>query len=246
MSDTTAPVLPNGDVFSAIKAMLSGLIGKANEIATDVQNSRVNVGKVVHEIRKDETTEDETVKAYQVWEAKALASMEAKRKAIDEYIKTNLVKTSAMSDEVFEAKKTEYSEAKKTVNNTRKMAALLPGYSDEIFADLPALQTLSGGTSSNATGSGPKRPRLASLTIDGKDVFVTKKDDDGNDVKSYTFTAAANYLSGISGHKVAPTDLSAAAFAAAGSDDLSTVNDVEFNYSVEGTDYAFVVIPVQK
>ena len=236
--------MANTDVFAAVKAMLVEIANKANAIAEEVKNSRVNVGKVVAEIRKDENTTDETVKKYQVWEEKALATLEEKRKAIDEYIKTNLVKASEMSDEVFEAKKSEYGEHKKNYNNAVKMAKMLPGYSDDVFSDVPALLTLSGGTSS-ASGTGPRRPRLASISVNGEDIFVEKKGEDGEVTHSATFTAAAAYISKDSGTKVQPSQLSSAAFEAAGTEDLSTVNDVEFNFSVEGKDYAIHAIPVQ-
>ena len=235
--------MSNNDVFAAVKAMVTEIVTKANAIAEEVKNSRVNVGKVVHEIRKDENTTDETVKAYQAWEAKANALFEKKRKEIDEYIKTNLVKSSEMSDEVFEQKKAEYSEHKKNYNNALKMAAMLPGYDKDTFSDVPSLLTLSGGTSAT-TGTGPKRPRLASITVNGEDIFVEKDTDEGK-VRSATFTVAAAHISKDSGTKVAPSDLSAAAFEAAGTDDLSTVASVEFNYSSNGKEYAIVAFPVQ-
>lgn len=233
--------MANTDVFGAVRTMVEEQTAKANAIADEVQKSRVNVGKVVHEIRKDENATDEKVVKYQKDMEKAAAQIEKWTKEIDEYIKANLVQTSSMSDEAYEAKKTEYAELKKGINNALKLAAGLPGYSEEVFKDLPALVTLSGGTSGSATGT--KRPRLASLTIDGEEVFTIKETDEGK-VKSFTFTAAAAKLS-TKEHKVNPSDLSAAAFAAAGTDDLSTVNDVEFNYSVNGKDYAFVVVPQQ-
>lgn len=233
--------MANNDVFGAVRTMIADQTGKANAIAEEVQKSRVNVGKVVHEIRKDENTTDEKVKKYQENMEKAAAQIEKWTQDIDAYIKENLVQASTMTDEVYEAKKAEYAELKKGINAALKLAANLPGYSDETFKDLPALITLSGGTSGAATGT--KRPRLASLTIDGEEVFTLKETDEGK-VKSFTFTAAAAKLS-TKDHKVNPSDLSAAAFAAAGTDDLSTVNDVEFVYSVNGKDYNFVVIPQQ-
>jgi hypothetical protein len=233
--------MSNNDVFGVVATMVEDNVAKANAIADEVQKSRVNVGKVVHEIRKDEATTDERVKSFQKNMEKANAQIEKWTKEIDEYIKTELVQTSTMTDEVYEAKKAEYAELKKGINAALKLAANLPGYTDETFKGVTPLQTLSGGTSGAATGT--KRPRLASLTIDGEEVFTTKETDEGQ-VKSYTFTAAAAHLS-TKDNKVNPSDLSAAAFAAAGTDDLSTVNDVEFVYSANGKDYAFTVIPQQ-
>lgn len=234
--------MSNGDVFNVVKVMVKDQIDKANVIAERVQKSRVNVGKVVHEIRKDEGTTDEKVKAYQEKMDKAQAQIEKWTSEIDDYIKTNLVQASSMSDEEYEKVKAEYAELKKGANAAQKLAANLPGYAPEVFADLPSLMTLSGGTSGSATGT--KRPRLASLTINGDEAYTEKETDEGK-VKSFTFTHAADVISKESGVKVKPSDLSAAAFEAAGTDDLSTVNDVEFNYSAGEKEFALVVIPAQ-
>jgi hypothetical protein len=234
--------MSNGDVFGVVKAMVADQIAKANAIAERVQKSRVNVGKVVHEIRKDENTTDETVKAFQTKLEKANAQIEKWTAEVDEYIKANLVQASSMSDEEYEKAKAEYAELKKGATAAQKLAANLPGYDAATFSDLPSLMTLSGGTSGSATGT--KRPRLASLTINGDEVYTEKETDEGK-VKSFTFTHAAEVISKESGQKVKPSDLSAAAFEAAGTDDLSTVNDVEFNYSVGEKEYALVVIPQQ-
>jgi len=231
------------EVFGVVKVMVSDQINRANKIAEEIANSRVNVGKVVHEIRQDENATDPEVKKYQEFVAKAEAAMEDRRKKIDEHIKTNLVKASEMSDEVFEQKKAEYLELKKGAQSAQKLAALIPGFSPEVFADVPALQTLSGGTAGGATGT--KRPRLSFLSVNGEEVFVTKKADDGTESKSYTFTNAAAFISKAAGTKVSPSDLSAAAFEAAKTDDLSTVNDVEYSYSVDGQSYMVKVIPAQ-
>lgn len=235
--------MANTDVFAVVKSMVKDQREAANAIATEVQNSRVNVGKVVHEIRKDEDTPHAWIKEYQQWLDKAQAAIEKKTKEVDERIKSELVSASEMSDEVYEAKKNEYAELKKGAANALKLAAALPGYSEDLFADLPALITLSGGTSGAATGT--KRPRLSHLTVDGNEVFTVKKSDDGSESKSFTFTAAAAQISKDSGTKVAPSDLSAAAFAAAGTDDLSTVTSVEFNYSAGEKDYSIVAVPAQ-
>lgn len=234
--------MSNLDVFTAVKAMVSDAIGKANAIAERVQKSRVNVNKVVHEVRKDENTTDEKVKAYQEWLEKANAQINKKTEEIDNYIKENLVQASSMSDEEYEKAKAEYAELKKSATAAQKLAQALPGYSEDVFSDVPKLMTLSGGTSGAATGT--KRPRLASLTINGEEAFTEKETDEGT-VKSFTFTHAAEVISKASGQKVKPSDLSGAAFEAAGTDDLSTVTSVEYNYSVDGTDYAIVAIPAQ-
>lgn len=234
--------MANTDVFTAIRGMLVDLTTQANGIAEQVQKSRVNVNKVVHELVKDEDTTDAKVKAYQERMAKANEQIEKWTAEIVEYAKAELVSASAMSDEEFEAAKASYSDLKKSVKSTLSLAANLPGYSAETFADVPALQTLSGGTA-GAGATGTKRPRLAEITVDGVPAFTVKNEGKDDESKAHTFTAAAAVISKASGVKVQPSDLSAAAFAAAGTDDLSSVHAVEFNYSAGDKDYSIVAIP---
>ena len=236
--------MSNTDVFGVVKAMVTEQVTEANKIAQEVQNSRVNVNKVTHELRTDPETTVDWIKDFQTWLEKAQAAIEDRTNKVNERIKSELVSASEMSDEVYEQKKAQYAELKKAAQNAQKLAAALPGYAPEVFSDVPALITLSGGTSGAATGT--KRPRLSNLTVNGEEVFTLKDVKDSDEkVKSYTFTAAAAHISKDAEAKVQPSDLSAAAFAAAGTDDLSTVTDVEFNYSVNGKEYTITAIPAQ-
>lgn len=235
--------MSNNEIFGALATMLQEQTVKANAIADEVKKSRVDETKLIHQIRDEDETTDEVIIRFR----EALAKLDAKREEIianaTEHVKKNLPK-SEMSDEVFEAKKKEYDELKKAVTSTQKLAKNVPGYTDDVFKDVPKLLSLSGGT----TGTGTKRPRLSFLTIDGEEVFTMKKvkNDDGSEeeVKSYTFTTAAEYINEkVKGAKVKPSDLSAEAFATLGSDDLSG-GKVEFTYSLNNgeSQFAFVVI----
>jgi hypothetical protein len=237
--------MSNSEVFGAIREMIVGQINEANEIADEVKKSRVDVNKLTHEMRDDVSTEDEVIKAYQAKVAKLDATREKLVNDVTEHIKANLPK-SEMTDEVYTVKSAKYAELRKAIKSTEKLAANIPGYSADVIKDIPVLKTLTGATA--GAGTGTKRPRLSFLSMDGDEIFVMKdgKDENGNktEVKSYTFTLAAERINkAIKGAGVKPSDLSAAAFSAAGSEDLS--NGVEFNYSVtaNGTtkDYAFKV-----
>lgn len=237
--------MSNSEVFGAIREMLSGQIDEANAIADEVKKSRVDVNKLTHEMRDDVNTTDEVIKAFQAKIAKLDETREKLIASVTEHIKANLPK-SEMTDEVFKVKSERYAEIRKAIKSTKTLAGNLPGYSEDVFKDMPELKTLTGATA--GTGTGVKRPRLSYLSMNGEEVFVMKdgKDEAGNktEVKSYTFTLAAEKInSAVKGAKVKPSDLSAAAFEAAGSEDLS--NGVEFNYSVtvNGTtnEYAFRV-----
>jgi len=236
--------MSNSEVFGAIREMIVSQTNEANSIAEEVKKSRVDVNKLVHEQRTDENTTDEVVKAFQT----KLAQLDARREKmisdVTEHIKANLPK-SEMSDDVYKVKSEKYAELRKGIKSTLKLAENIPGYKDsDAFKDLPALKTLTGATA--GTGTGVKRPRLSYLSMNGDEVFVMKdgKDEAGNktQVKSYTFTLAAEKInSAVKGAKVKPSDLSAAAFESAGTDDLSSVDGVEFNYSVNGSEFAFKV-----
>lgn len=234
----------NTEAFDAIKAMVSGQITEANGIADKVKANRIDVNKTVHEMRTTAETEDEVILKYR----KQIDSLEKKQeeltKAVVEHIKASLPK-SEMSDEEFDKAKKDYDNLKKAIGSTKKLSANLPGYSEEIFKDLPELKTLAGNTA--GTGTGTKRPRLSFLSINDEPISTKKevkaKDGTVSEVDSYTFTLAAEHINKVDGvkDKVKPSDLSAVAFETAGTDDLSTVDGVEFNYSVNGIDFAFKV-----
>jgi hypothetical protein len=237
--------MSNSEVFGAIREMVVGQINEANAIADEVKKSRVDVNKLTHEMRDDVNTDDEVIKAFQTQLAKLDERREAMINKVTEHIKANLPK-SEMSDDVYKVKSEKYAELRKAIKSTEKLAANIPGFSADVLKDVPVLKTLTGATA--GAGTGTKRPRLSFLSMDGEEIFVLKdgKDENGNktEVKSYTFTLAAERINkAIKGAGVKPSDLSAAAFTAAGSEDLS--NGVEFNYSVSanGTtkDYAFKV-----
>jgi len=237
--------MSNSEVFGAIREMIVGQINEANEIADEVKKSRVDVNKLTHDMRTDPNTEDEVIKAFQTQLARLDAKREEMISKVTEHIKANLPK-SEMTDEVYKVKSEKYAELRKGIKSTEKLAANIPGYSDEVLKDIPVLKTLTGATA--GAGTGTKRPRLSFLSMDGEEIFVMKdgKDEAGNktEVKSYTFTLAAEKINkAVKGAGVKPSDLSAAAFEANGSEDLS--GGVEFNYSVSanGTtkDYAFKV-----
>ena len=246
MTENTAPeapanLPPQADVFAAIRFMAVQAIEAANKIATEVAASRVNVGKVVSEIRKE--SDDPEVVKFREWKEKVEAALEEKTKAIEDDIKARLVPTSKMSEETYELKKAEYKELKKKSDSTLKLSKDLAGYSDEYFKDIPELVTLAGGTAGAATGT--KRPRLAHLTIDGAECFIMKPNKDGQMEKSYTFTNAAAVISKATKVKLNPSELSAAAMESAKTDDLSTVNEVDFFFSVGDKNFRIVANPAQ-
>lgn len=240
-------------ILEVMRDLVSTNLNEANAIVEEVGKSRVNVGKVVHEIRKDDKTSDAKVKAFQVWLEKASAAINEKTAEIDTHIKEHLVTQSVMDDETFEAKKVAYKQLKSNIHDAQKLAKGQPGYTETLFAELPALLSLSTGkeTGSGAGSTGTKRPRLTDLTINGESIFSEKKNEkDGTVTRSYTFTAGALWISKDSSVKVTASDLSSAAFETVGSDNLSDATSVEYEFSVTDKKdvthkYSIVAIPSQ-
>lgn len=226
---------------------------EANVIVEEVQKTRVNVGKVVHEIRKDDTTEDKQVKAFQVWLEKASKAINDKTAEVDAYIKGNLVQGSSMSDKDFEAKKAEYKLLVSNIRDAERLAKSQPGYEaqwPEMSKDTPALLSLSTGKEKSAvTGStGTRRPRLVSISVNGKDLFTEKTDKKTNTtVRVATFSQAATHMTAESKVKVTASDLSAVAYAEVKSDNLADQTSVEFIHTVTdkaGKVWSFTVVAI--
>jgi hypothetical protein len=234
-----------------ILEVMAGLVKsstvEANAIVEEVQKTRVNVGKVVHEIRKDEATTDAKVKAFQTWLEKASKAINDRTAEVDAYIKSDLVSASSMSDEDFEAKKESFKLLKSNIRDAMRLAKSQPGYADTLFTDVPALLSLSTGKETN-TGSGAtgtRRPRLVSISVNGTDLFTEK---DGKRIA--TFSQAAAFMSKDSSVKVTASDLSGAAYATVGSDNLADQTSVSFTHTVTDKDsktwsYSVVAIPSQ-
>jgi hypothetical protein len=209
----------------------------ANAIVDEVQKKRVNVGKVVHEFRKDEKTEDETIKAFQTFLEKANKIILEKTTEVDNYIKANLVAESAMSDDEYKAKEAEYKTLCENMRDALNMAKGRKEFKSEDFADLPALLSLkSGKEKSESAASGIKRPRLEEISINGEPCFVVKTDPKSKvTFKSYTFSHAATWITKDVKDpkvKVTATDLSSAAFETVGTDNLSDQTSIEFTFTV--------------
>lgn len=225
----------------------------ANAIVDEVQKKRVNVGKVVHEFRNDETTTDETIKAFQEFKEKANKIILEKTTEVDNYIKANLVAESAMSDDEYKAKEAEYKTLVENMRDALNMARGRKEYSADDFADLPALLSLkSGKEKSESSAGGVKRPRLTEISINGTPCFLVKTDPKSKETyKSYTFNHAASFITKDvkdSKVKVTATDLSSAAFEVVGTDNLADQTSIEFTFTVTDSkdvlhSYDVLVIP---
>lgn len=239
---------PTNEMFPQVKGMANDIATKANAIVDEIKASRVDVGKAIFEIREDTTNTDrpEWLKTGQEWLEKAAQNIENRVKELNERIAKELVKASEMTDDDYKLKVEEYKGYVKSHKLALNMVVNIPGYDARYYNDALPLKTLAGGTSGATTGT--LRKRVAHMTINGKPVFVVKTDKkDGTKSESYSFTVGAAFIADDSKVKVLPSDLSSACFAAAGTSEISTLNEVKYAFTPVGSDktYMVVVIPAK-
>jgi hypothetical protein len=229
-------------VYSEVNNQVETMKGLVTEYqATTDSDPEVQANSIL------ENSTDKEFVDFREWYDKGIAALEAKRAEFFELAKTKVTSSEDLRDP--EVIKTEHAEIRKAVKDALSFLTKVPGYDAEKYP-APELPNLRGGTSKSTKGQGGKRPRLASITVDGEEISktVTK---DNVDTKVVNFTLAAQHMSKVTKSKVEVSDLQKAAFESAGTDDLSTLGGlaVSFNYSVtvdgKTTDFAVVAIPRQ-
>jgi hypothetical protein len=213
------------EILDMVVATLTDATAKANKVADEILAATTDRTKMVHEIRTAEDTDDEKIKAFQQWYEAANAKIEEQVAAIDEYIKAEKLGTS-LDEAALNAKREEYKGLKTQVTSAVNFAKTVPGFTEETLKAVPELKSLRGGTSGGGTGG--KRPRVERISFAASaDGPWTEVDKDGKT----NFTLLAQRLSKDSGTKVEVKDLQAAAFEAAGTDDLSSLEGKVFTFS---------------
>lgn len=193
-----------------------------------IQSRKNSPEKAVAEIRTDESTTDEKVKAWQEREEKVMAALNAEREKINAYIRENLVKVNSDYDETADVETVKELNGK-IVAMRKYMEGV--GATDEDFTEFPESKSLRGAGKGGSGGTGAKRPRLSSIeySLDNGKTYVDAAP--GEDDPT-TFSALAGVLRGVTGKKVEVKDLQAAIFQEAGTDDLSTKQGQDFSASV--------------
>lgn len=232
------------DLIQMILPTIVEKIERGNALAEKHAASATNVNKTLKQAREDENSEIPEVVKYQAYVNDLSEKIHAATEQINGLLTENLGLGSKFSEEEREKDKTEHAAIRDEVNTATKLLRMQAG-GEEALADIPSLRNFSGRASSGG-GSGAKRPRLDTATVNGEAVFDTREKD-GETIEYVTFTILATHLSKINAAKakVTPKMLQEAAFETAGTDDLSTVTEVDFTYSVDGENFDVVVYPVQ-
>lgn len=236
------PAAPVNDMVTVVGAKLANCTNEANALVSKLNSANSDTKALVHQIRDDADNEvgsaDPVVQEWRTFLEAAQAEIEEMRAKADEHIVANLL---PKADEDFDADKAkaQYQDLKKTIVAGKQFLTKMFGDDALKGVDIPDLKSLRGGTS---TGTGSKRPRLANVWINDAAqsgpwarIFDSVDDGKGGKREVSTFSLLAKTLSGkdYAGVKVEPTDIQSAAFAAAGTDDLSTKPGevIEFAYS---------------
>lgn len=214
------------DVKSLVLNQITEQTNEANKVAETIASATTDVGKFVHEVRQN--SDLDWIVEYRAWLEKANAAIEAKTKQIDERIRAEVLPAQQADVNVDELKE-KYAHLKEEITAARKYLKVL-GVDEKAMESLPDLKTLRGGTTKAGAGTGGKRPRLSEVKVDGAPVFTEKRNDDGTVTQSASFTVTAQHLSKITKSKVTPKQLQEAAFEAAKTDDLSTLNGTPFDF----------------
>jgi hypothetical protein len=231
---------PVDPMVQMVMTTVTEQVNKANALVKTINENTTDKGKLVHDIRTDENVTDDKVREFQKWFAQAEAAIAKRVSEIDEHIKANLLPKSEDVD--VEALKVQHKALKDSVKAALTFVQSIPAYDPETFK-VPDLANLRGGTSAG-TGQGGKRPRLNRIWVnldgsEGNGTLISKdtKNAKGEDVTVSNFTLAAAHIGKATKSKVEVKDLQAAAFAAAKTDDLSTLGGSVFDYYFEaGTD----------
>lgn len=235
-AEVTQPAveIPTDPFTTSGRAQFSVFAEQANALHARVQAAE-NVNATIAEVRN--TSDDPRIVAFREWKAQADAAILAKENEIDAIIKAELVSVEPIDLEKIKA------EHKSIVTKARDLEKALKSVVGEAaVVNLPTLKSLSGRAVSASGGSGGKRPRIQSIVVDGVEVYeeVEDKDKAGNKLgtKSHvaSFTVLARWMGSKeqTGVKVDVSSLQQACFAAAKTDDLSSLDGkpVSFPYTV--------------
>jgi hypothetical protein len=217
--------------------MVSALIGEANPLAEKVINAG-NANALVHQYRDDADTTDEKVLAYREAMNQVNLRILDWQSEIEKYIvAAGYVSTEPVDVEAVSA---EYTAFKTQIKAATSMLKNLPG-GEAVIAELPELKNLPGTRQASGGSTGTARPRVSEVAVKaaGEDWYTAlsgkgPKDKEGNETHVSNFSTLARYFSKSETPLDVPA-LHAAAFAAAGTEDLSSLHGVPIEFAVGTT-----------
>lgn len=249
-TETVETVKSTGDPMrDAIIQSIVALTEESNAKVAEIAAHTTDVTKVVHDYLTDPNSTDEKITKFQAWKEALLAKLEEEESKAYEYAKEKVAAAQSDDFDVEAAKKSQKELADKVKTAKKFYLTTLPGTSEDDLKGVPDLKTLRGGTAGGGTGS--KRPRVNSISIreagteNWTEVSKPGKNSKGEDVTVTNFTVLAQTLAKAGGAKVEPKDLQAAAFEAAGTDDLNSLEGkvFEFGYTVGEKNYEVKIQP---
>lgn len=209
--------------------ILSDKITSANALAEEAQKVLGNSAKTLKDAR--ENSEDPKVVEFREWLAKAEASIDKRRAAIDEHIRTSLNLAGAWTEEETKAKREEHKTMRGEIKELRTVVEGMVKFTGETLPELPEVLNFSGSVSTGGA-TGVRRLRLDKVEVNGKEVD--------------NLSAVTALIKRETGKPVATADLQKAIFERAGTDDVAKFpNDVNITWSEtdsEGVTHSYDVV----
>ena len=231
VTDTTNPMAAQ---IAASRQMIEGLIARANESATKIRSVQ-NANSAVSDLIKE--SDDATVVKFREERDKLLATLSSWENEVETYVKANLLPKDESVD--VDTEKKSYDEAKAAAKALVGALKILGG--DDSVKDLPEIMSVGRGGSSQAGVTGIKRPRVDRIRIkDARkpdaqytEVKHVKKNDDGSEKVTVSFSVLANTLKAQFGEKVDANTLREHAESVAGEyDTWSNRNGEPFEFAI--------------
>lgn len=204
--------------------LFESVVKAANESAAQYRSLVGSKTDAVTEVLN--TSDDERIVQYREWRDKVRAQIEQAQAKLDEQTKAITEYAESLATEGQDVNpdevKARYLENRSKATKTRNLLAELFGKEAVDALGIEEVTNLRG-TSSTGGATGIKRPRLVSATVNGETV-----EKDGKT----SFTLLTQHINKEHG-KIEGSDLRAAAFKAAGTEDLSSLD--------EGTEVTFTL-----
>ena len=238
------------EMYASLIGTMASQIAEARNKANGFADQIIHAGNVnvlIAEVR--DNSEDESIVAFRTWLEQVEEAIAQKQKAVDEYIvSSGLVDTTPVDI----ASATEQYKVQAAMAKQFLGAILaIPGVTPEDLPSLPELKSIPGQrTARMGASAGTPKPRIASVVVNGTEVREDVKDPkDASKTRSVSnFSTLAKFLAKATDTKVEVSDLHAAAFAEAKTNDLASLNGapIHFIHTIGDKHFEITIIPQVK